>query len=221
MRGDAVGHRPPPGPDGKKKVLRAAEQDRPDVKQKRDDWQAAQPGLDPAKLVFVDETWASTNMTRRYGRAPVGQRLVCPVPHGHWKTTTFVAALRADGLTAPLVIDGAVNGDLFTAYVEQILVPTLKPGDVVVMDNLSSHKRARVREAIEGAGCTLLFLPPYSPDKNPIEQAFAKLKALLRKAQERTVDGLWTFLGRALDLFTAEECRNYFRRCGYADPTLH
>jgi transposase len=202
-------------------VLRAAEQDRPDVRQKRDDWQAAQPALDPAKLVFVDETWASTNMTRRYGRAPVGQRLVCPVPHGHWKTTTFVAALRRGGLTAPLVIDGAVNGDLFVAYVEQVLVPTLSPGDVVVMDNLSSHKRARVRELIEGAGCTLLYLPPYSPDKNPIEQAFAKLKALLRAAQERTVDGLWSLLGRALDLFSSEECRNYFRHCGYGDQTLH
>jgi len=205
----------------KKKVLRAAEQDRPDVKQKRDDWQAAQPTLDPARLVFVDETWASTAMTRRYGRAPAGERLVCPVPHGHWKTTTFVAGLRLGGLTAPLVIDGAVNGDLFVAYVEQVLVPTLVPGDVVVMDNLSSHKRARVRQAIEGAGCALLFLPPYSPDLNPIEQAFAKLKALLRKAQERSVDGLWSFLGGALDLFSAEECRNYFRHCGYGDQTLH
>jgi transposase len=154
-------------------------------------------------------------MTRRYGRAPRGERLVGAVPQGHWKTTTFVAALRANGLTAPLVIDGAMNGDLFVAYVGQILVPTLKPGDVVVMDNLPSHKRARVRELIEGAGGTLRYLPPYSPDLNPIEQAFAKLKALLRKAQERTVDGLWSFLGRALDLFAPEECRNYIRHCGY------
>ena len=155
-------------------------------------------------------------MARRYGRAPVGERLVCAVPHGHWKTTTFVAALRADGLCCPLVIDGAVNGDLFVAYVEQQLVPSLRPGDVVVMDNLSSHKRVRVRQAIEGAGCRLLFLPPYSPDFNPIEHAFSKLKALLRKAGERTVEGLWDFLGAALDLFTAEECRNYFRHCGYS-----
>lgn len=191
------------------------------MRQKRDDWQAAQPSLDPARLVFVDETWASTNMTRRYGRAPVGERLVCPVPHGHWKTTTLVAALRLGGLEAPLVIDGAVNGDLFVAYVEQVLVPTLRPGDVVVMDNLSSHKRVRVREAIEGAGCRLLYLPPYSPDLNPIELAFAKLKALLRKAQERTVEALWSFLGRALDLFTPEEGRNYFRHCGYGEQTLH
>lgn len=159
-------------------------------------------------------------MARRYGRAPVGQRLVSAVPHGHWKTTTFLAALRADGLSCPLVIDGAVNGDLFVAYIEQQLVPTLRPGDVVVMDNLSSHKRARVREAIEAAGGRLLYLPPYSPDLNPIEQAFAKLKALLRKARERTVEGLWAFLGAALDLFSAEECQNYLRHCGYsATPT--
>jgi transposase len=216
-----VGRRPPAGPDREKKVLRAAEQDRPDVSAKRDDWRAGQPALDPSRLVFVDETWAKTNMTRRYGRAPSGERLVCPVPHGHWKTTTFVAALRADGLTAPLVIDGAVNGDLFVAYVEQVLVPTLKPGDVVVMDNLSSHKRARVREAIEGAGGALRYLPPYSPDLNPIEQAFAKLKALLRKAQERTVEGVWSFLGRVLEAFAPEECRNYICNCGYRNPTLH
>ena len=159
-------------------------------------------------------------MARRYGRAPVGERLVCAVPHGHWKTTTVVAALRADGLSCPLVIDGAVNGDLFAAYVEQQLVPTLVPGDVVVMDNLSSHKRARVRQAIEGVGCRLLYLPPYSPDLNPIELAFSKLKALLRKAGRRTVEGLWSFLGDALDRFAPEECRNYFRHCGYsATPT--
>jgi len=190
------------------------------VKQQRDDWRAAQPSLDPTRLRFIDETWATTNMTRRYGRAPAGQRLVEAVPHGHWKTTTFVAALGADGLTAPLVVDGAMTGDLFVAYVERVLVPTLRAGDIVVMDNLSSHKRAEVRQAIEGAGGTLLYLPPYSPDLNPIEQAFAKLKALLRKARERTVEGLWAFLGRALDAFTAPECRNYLRHCGYdATPT--
>lgn len=190
------------------------------MKQQRDDWRAAQPSLDPTRLRFIDETWATTNMTRRYGRAPAGQRLVEAVPHGHWKTTTFVAALGADGLTAPMVVDGAMTGDLFVAYVERVLVPTLRAGDIVVMDNLSSHKRAEVRQAIEGAGGTLLYLPPYSPDLNPIEQAFAKLKALLRKARERTVEGLWAFLGRALDAFTAPECRNYLRHCGYdATPT--
>jgi transposase len=155
-------------------------------------------------------------MARRYGRAPRGQRLVCAVPHGHWKVTTFVAALGLGSLTAPMVIDGAMNGELFVAYVERVLVPALVPGDVVVMDNLSSHKRARVRELIEAAGCAPLYLPPYSPDLNPIELAFAKLKALLRKAGERTMEGLWAFLGRALDAFSPQECQNYFRHCGYA-----
>ncbi len=201
-------------------MIRAAEQSRPDVATRRQEWRGDQPTLDAEKLVFIDETWASTNMSRRYGRAPRGERLVDYVPHGHWKTTTLVAGLRASGLIAPLVIDGAMNGDLFVAYVEQVLVPELRAGDVVVMDNLSSHKRAQVREAIEAAGCSLLYLPPYSPDLNPIEQAFAKLKALLRKAHERTMEGLWKFLGNALDLFEPEECRNYIRHCGYtATPT--
>ena len=185
------------------------------MKARRDAWKAAQPALDPERLVFVDETWASTAMARRYGRAPVGERLVGAVPQGHWQTTTFVAALRADGLTAPMVIDGAVNGDLFVAYVEQVLAPTLRPGDVVVLDNLSSHKRAAVRQAIARAGGRLAYLPPYSPDFNPIELAFAKLKALLRGAAKRTVDELWEFLGQALDAFAPAECRNYFRHCGY------
>ena len=165
--------------------------------------------------MFVDETWAATTMARRYGRAPVGERLVCPVPHGHWKTTTFVAALRADGLTAPTVVDGAMTGELFEAYVRQQLAPALRPGDVVVMDNLACHKRAGVRAAVEGAGCRLEYLPPYSPDLNPIEQAFAKLKALLRTAGERTITGLWDFLGQSLDAFAPAECLNYFRHCGY------
>jgi transposase len=178
-------------------------------------WRAGMPELDPDRLVFVDETWASTNMTRRYGRSPSGVRLVMPVPHGHWKTTTFVAGLRATELVAPTVVDGAINGDLFEAYVRQQLVPVLRAGDVVVMDNLAVHKRAGVRQAIEGAGGTLMLLPPYSPDLNPIEQAFAKLKALLRKAGERTVEGLWRLLGRLLDEFTPEECRNFLSHCGY------
>jgi transposase len=188
------------------------------VKAKREQWRAAQPSLDPARLVLLDETWAATNMARRYGRSPKGEPLVCPVPHGHWKTTTFVAALRIGGLTCPLVVDGAMTGDLFVAYVKQQLVPTLKEGDVVVLDNLVCHRREEAREAIEGAGCTLLFLPPYSPDLNPIEPAFAKLKALLRSAGERTVEGLWAFLGAALDAFAPEECSNYFRHCGYPIP---
>jgi len=191
------------------------------VKKKREDWKAAQPTLDPAKLVFIDETWASTNMSRRYGRSPRGQRLVCAVPHGHWKTTTFVAALRADGMTAPMVIDGALTGDLFVAYVEQILVPTLRPGDVVVLDNLICHKRAGVTRAVEKAGCTVRYLPPYSPDYNPIELAFSKLKGLLRSAGKRTIDELWDFLGKSLDAFAPGECLRYFRHDGYgAEPPL-
>ena len=154
-------------------------------------------------------------MTRRYGRAKTGHRLVATVPHGHWKTTTFVGALRCDGLTAPLAIDGAINGDLFLAYVEQILVPTLKPGDVVVMDNLRVHKMAGVREAIAAAGGGLLFIPPYSPDLNPIELAFSKLKALLRAKAIRTVDALWKELGDLCDNFSPAQCANYFRHDGY------
>jgi transposase len=186
------------------------------VKRQRDEWRAAVPRLDPDRLVVVDETWASTNMARRYGRAPVGERLVCPVPHGHWKTTTFVAALRTSGMTAPMVIDGAMTGDLFVAYVEQVLAPELRPGDVVVLDNLACHKRAGARAAVEAAGAYLLYLPPYSPDLSPIELAFSKLKGLLRKAGRRTIDGVWSFLGQTLDAFAPQECRNYFRHCGYA-----
>ena len=165
--------------------------------------------------MFIDETWASTNMARRFGRAPRGQRLRMAVPHGHWKTTTFVAGLRLTGMVAPFVLDGPINRQAFEVYVERVLAPELSPGDVVVMDNLSSHKGARTRELIEAAGASLLYLPPYSPDFNPIENAFAKLKALLRKAAERTVEGLWDAIGRLLDLFTPSECANYFAAAGY------
>lgn len=182
---------------------------------KREAWFESQLDLDPEKLVFIDETWTSTNMARTRGRAPKGERLRASVPHGHWKTTTFVAGLRLTGMTAPLVLDGPINALAFEAYVEQFLVPTLAPGDIVVMDNLSSHKRPRVRELIEAAGASLRYLPPYSPDFNPIEKAFSKLKALLRKAAERTVDGLWAAIGRCLDLYSIKECRNYFVSAGY------
>jgi transposase len=204
--------------DAQKKSLHAAEQQRPDVAAAREVWRNRQPSLDPDRLVFIDETWATTNLTRRYGRAARGQRLVAPVPHGHWKTSTFVAGLRASGLTAPLVVDGAMNGDIFRAYVEQVLTPTLVPGDVVVLDNLGSHKVAGVREAIEARGARLLFLPPYSPDLNPIEQAFAKLKALLRKVAARTVAALWDAFGELLDRFTSQECTNYLANAGYGLP---
>ena len=199
-----------------KKSLRAAEQDRPDVAAARTAWAENQPKLDPERLVFIDETGTSTNMARLRGRAPRGERLVSKVPHGHWKTTTFVAGLRTNALTAPCVIDGPMNGDAFLAYVEQILVPTLKPGDIVVMDNLSSHKRPAIREAIEAAGARLFYLPPYSPDFNPIEQLFAKLKAALRKAAERSVESLWNRIAILLDIFPPDECANYFRNSGYA-----
>ena len=199
----------------KKKSAHAAEQSREDVAKARADWREQEPKLTPSKLVFVDETSVKTSMTRRYGRAKRGHRLVAAVPHGHWKTTTFVGALRCDGLTAPLTIDGAINGELFRAYVEQVLVPTLKPGDVVIMDNLRVHKMAGVREAIEAAGARLLFIPPYSPDLNPIEMAFSKLKALLRARAIRTVDALWKALGDLCDSFSPGECANYFRHDGY------
>lgn len=195
--------------------MTAAEQDRPDVAEARARWAVWQTGLDPDRCVFIDETWAKTNMTRPRGRSLQGTRLVAKVPHGHWKTTTFLAALRTTGLTAPLVIDGPINGDLFLAYVEQHLVPTLQEGDVVIMDNLSSHKRVGVREAIQALGASLVYLPPYSPDYNPIELAFSKFKWLLRSSAERTVDSLWATCGRLLAEFTEAECRNYFRHCGY------
>ena len=200
-----------------KKTAHASEQERPDILKRREDWFEGQLDLDPERLVFIDETWASTNMARKYGRAPRGERLRASVPHGHWKTTTFVAGLRLSGLTAPFVLDGPINGVWFQAYVDQVLIPTLAPGDIVVMDNLGSHKGAQVRRAIEAAGASLLYLPPYSPDFNPIEKAFSKLKALLRKAAERTVDGLWNRIGELLPAFTPTECANFFAAAGY-DP---
>jgi transposase len=154
-------------------------------------------------------------MARSHGRAPRGQRLRMAIPHGHWKTTTFVAGLTTRGLIAPWVLDGAINQEAFETYVAQVLVPELRPGDTVILDNLSSHKGPRVRQMIEAAGASLLYLPPYSPDLNPIEMAFAKLKALLRGAAERTVDGLWRAIGALIGRFTPEECANYFAAAGY------
>ena len=198
-----------------KKVLHAAEQERPDVAEARTQWKASQGQLDPARLVFVDETGANTQMTRLYGRGPRGQRVIGKVPRGHWKTTTFVAGLRQSGLAAPFVLDGAMNRTSFEAYVERILGPTLKPGDIVIMDNLPAHKGGKVRQMIEGRGATLLLLPPYSPDLNPIERAFAKLKALLRAAAERTIPTLWDRIGSLLDAFAPQECPNYLAHAGY------
>lgn len=165
--------------------------------------------------MFLDETGASTKMARRYGRAPRGERLRMSVPHGHWKTTTFIGGLRLSGMTAPMVLDGPMTGAWFLAYVQQVLVPTLRPGDVVVLDNLPAHKGAAAREAVEAAGARLLFLPPYSPDFNPIENAFSKLKALLRRAAARTVDDLWRAIATIIDTYTPQECANYFAAAGY------
>jgi transposase len=186
------------------------------VAKAREHWRQDQPGIDPAHLVFIDETGTSTNMARTRGRSRRGARLVGRVPHGHWKITTFLAGLRRDEIAAPFVIDRPMNSAIFLAYVTQCLVPTLQPGDIVEMDNLKPHKATGVREAIEAAGASLLYLPPYSPDLNPIELLFAKLKALLRKAAERSVEGLWTTIGSLLDHFTPQECAAYLRHDGYS-----
>jgi transposase len=169
--------------------------------------------------VFLDESSAATNLIRRYGRSARGARVHDHAPHQHWHTSTFVGALRVDGLTAPGLLEGPMDGDAFLAYLDQVLVPTLRPGDIVVMDNVGAHHVDGVRERIEQVGAQLWYLPPYSPDFNPIELWFAKLKALLRTARRRTVEDLWTTVGDCLQLFTADECRNYFRHCGYADAT--
>ena len=194
----------------------ARERDRPDVSRRRAQWRKYQGRIDPARLVFIDETWAKTNMTRSRGWAQRGKRLVDKVPHGRWKTTTFLAALRHDRLDAPCLFEGPINGERFLAYVEQVLVPTLRPGDIVIMDNLGSHKAKAVRRAIREAGAKLIFLPKYSPDLNPIEQLFAKLKTLLRKAEARSVEAICTAIGQLLDGFTPQECANYFKNAGYA-----
>ncbi len=198
-----------------KKTAHTCEQDRPDVLTRRQDWFEGQLDLDPERLVFTDETWTSTKMARSRGRAPKGERLRAAVPHGHSKTTTFVAGLRLTGIAAPMVIDGPSNGLAFQAYIDQVLVSELRPGDIVVMDNLGSHKGSAVRRSIEAARTDLLYLPPYSPDFNPIENAFAKLKALLRKAAERSVGALWDRIGFILDAFTPDECANSFIAAGY------
>jgi len=199
----------------KKKTLHAAEQHRGDVAEEREEWKKLQEVIDAKKFVFLDETWTKTNMTPTHGRVEIGKRLIDFIPHGHWKTTTFLAALRHDGLTAPLVIDGAINGKIFLAWVKQELLPTLHESDIVVMDNLSSHKVAGVKEAIESVGAKLLYLPPYSPDFNPIENVFSKLKTLVRKAKVRKMEDLWNKLGELCDVFSPQECQNYFKNAGY------
>jgi transposase len=185
------------------------------VLERRIEWFDGQLDLDPAKLVFIDETGASTKMARAYGRSPRGERCVASIPYGHWKTTTFTAGLRLGGMVAPMVLDGPMDGNAFIAYVEQVLVPELDNGDIVIMDNLPAHKVSGVRQAIENAGANLLYLPPYSPDFNPIEMAFSKLKAMLKKAAARTINDLWQVIGNLISEFKPNECENYFKAAGY------
>jgi transposase len=194
-------------------------QGRDDVRARREAWREGQPALDPARLVFVDETGASTALARLHGWAPCGGRAVGTAPQGHWQATTLVAALRLGGVAAPMVTSGPMNGGLFLACVREFLCPELSPGDIVVWDNLSSHQVAGVREAVEARGATLKPLPPYSPDLNPIEQVFAKLKALLRKAGARTAEALWAAIGDILGQISPDECANYLRGAGYAVQT--
>ena len=198
-----------------KKTLFALEQARADIAWRRQRWRSFQAGLDPRRLVFIDETWIKTNMAPLRGWGPRGRRLRAYAPHGHWKTLTFIAALRCDGIDAPFVFDGPINGEAFQLYVDRILAPTLRPGDVVIMDNLGSHKGKAARAAIRARKAHLIFLPPYSPDLNPIEQVFAKLKHLMRNAQPRDVEATWRKAGQLLDLFSPQECANYFANAGY------
>ncbi len=184
---------------------------------RRQAWFDNQPELEPEQLVFIDETGVDTKMARRFGRSPRGERCRAAVPHGHWRTTTFTAGLRLTGMTAPFILEGPMDGEGFLAYVEQVLAPSLQPGDIVIIDNLPAHRVTGVKTAIEAKDATLIFLPPYSPDFNPIEKAFSKFKAYLRKTAARTVDDLWAAIADALKTFTPAECQNYFAACGY-DP---
>ena len=193
----------------------AGERDRPDVARKRAQWIKYRHRIDPCRLVFIDETWTKTNMAPLRGWAPCGERLIAKVPHGRWKTTTFLAALRHDRIDAPWLLEGPIDGESFRTYVEKVLLPTLREGDIVIMDNLGSHKGKAVRALIRSAGAKLFFLPKYSPDLNPIEQVFAKLKHLLRKAAARTVEAICVAVGQLLGTFSAEECANYFSNSGY------
>jgi transposase len=205
---------------GSKKTLFAIEQARADVARRRRRWRSWQAALDPHRLVFIDETWIKTNMAPLRGWGPKGERVLGFAPHGRWRTLTFLGALRCDSLTAPCVFDGPINGECFRAYVEQQLVPVLKPGDIVIMDNLGSHKSAALRRILRTAGARLWYLPPYSPDLNPIEQAFAKIKHWMRIAQKRTLEDTWRCIGDLVGTIQPNECSNYFQNAGYASARL-
>jgi len=179
-------------------------------------WKDYQHKVATNRLVFIDETWVKTNMIKMYGRAKIGERLLAKAPHGHWKTMTFIGALRSDGIVAPCVFDQPINGESFLAWVKEFLVPTLKPNDFVIMDNLSSHKVEGVLDAIRQTGAKVFYLPPYSPDLNPIEQVFAKIKTLLRKAEKRTIDEVTDYVGKLIETIKPKECLNYFKNSGYA-----
>ena len=194
----------------------AGERDRPDVARRRAQWIKYQDRIDPARLVFIDETWTRTNMAPLRGWAPRGNRLLGKVPEGRWRTMTFLAALRHDRITAPWLLEGPIDGESFATYVEKVLLPTLRQGDIVIMDNLGSHRGKVVRQLIRSAGAKLFLLPKYSPDLNPIEQVFSKLKHLLRKAAARTVETVCAAIGQLLGAFTSHECANYFKNSGYA-----
>ncbi len=204
-----------PRTSASKKSVVAGERDRPDVARRRAQWIKYQDRVEPERLVFIDETWTRTDMAALRGWAPCGQRLTAKVPHGRWKTMTFLAALRCDRIEAPWFLEGPIDGDSFRVYVEKVLLPTLRPGDIVIMDNLGSHKGKAVRQLIRSAGARLFYLPKYSPDLNPIEQVFAKLKHFLRKAAARTIETVCLAIGGALQLFTSEECASYFANSGY------
>jgi transposase len=203
-----------------KKTLIASERDRPDVVRRRAQWKAYQGRIDPTRLVFIDETWTKTNMAPVRGWAPLGQRLPAKVHHRRWTTMTFLAALRHDRIEAPWLIDGPINGQSFLTYIEKVLAPTLRAGDIVVMDNLGSHKGKAVRRALRAVGAKLFFLPKYSPDLNPIEMFFAKLKHWLRKAAQRTADTVYRAIADILPTVTSDECANFFAHANYARPNL-
>lgn len=210
-----VEHAASPRPNAQKKCFEATERARADIAEARRLWDALKSQLDVRRLVFLDETWTKTNMARLYGRAVRGQRVIGRIPHGHWQTTTFLAGLRHDRIVAPLVLDGAIDGETFQAWVEQFLAPTLNPLDIVVADNLASHKVVGVRRAIEARGASMIFLPSYSPDLNPIEQLFAKLKAVIRQLAPRSREALFQTIGYAIQQVGPAECANYFANAGY------